>query len=463
MRYVFSLVIFLLLGSLILPFASADGSIHVYDRDRWDLATEKQQFCAINYKDGIQHMILTVDPGDELKGEKAVWIFPVPASPDKTVIDIMKGFPLLAGYDVEERAADSVYLAFSFMQATQIYTAPILLRMAVTGIGSTKDAAAGVDVYETIEKMGLTTELVSAQDGSSFADYIASKGLELTESSKSIFNEYSGKDYSFVISWISDIKKFNQERNETEPRHRYQASKNAIGVYISFPTERIYYPLKPTSVYGSERVPAVIYVMDYVEQELYPEIKEDTEIRYFFQNRVYSPQELSNFFAGYEKGPVKSERVASNITQQYSIVQDVKYTKIKLNPPSKYLTEDLWIDVSTPLKVKAADIANRFYWYYGLTIFILLSCLASLISGMIVFRGRKISKLKFALFGLCNLLTLIGFTIAAYITKIDIRFVQAKEVPKPSVRFGRTKFIILFTAIFLALTIICQLIIKIIF
>jgi hypothetical protein len=70
----------------------------------------------------------------------------------------------------------------------------------------------GVTVYESIEKIGLTTELVSAVNGSSLTEYITSKGLNLPESSKSILDEYTGKEYSFVISWISDIEKFKQEQ-----------------------------------------------------------------------------------------------------------------------------------------------------------------------------------------------------------------------------------------------------------
>ena len=83
-----------------------------------------------------------------------------------------------------------------------------------------------------------------------------------------------------------------------------------------------------------------------------------------------------------------------------------KYTKIKINPPSKYLTQDLWMTISTPTKIKIADFANRFGFWYGLFFFIVCSCLASLISGTIVFRKDYPSKFKFLIFGLFNFLTL---------------------------------------------------------
>jgi hypothetical protein len=98
MKKIFSLIIIVLLFSSFIPTAFADGFIHIYDKDRWYLLSEEKQFCAINYKDGFQNTILTVSLGKELRGEKAVWIFPVPAKPDKIVIDIVKGFNFLCFY-----------------------------------------------------------------------------------------------------------------------------------------------------------------------------------------------------------------------------------------------------------------------------------------------------------------------------------------------------------------------------
>lgn len=432
-KKIFSFFAIVLLFFLFISGAFADGFIHIYDRDMWSLFNEEQQFCAINYKDGLQNMILTVDTGQELTGEKAVWIFPVPAKPDKTVINIVKGFPQLLGYDVEERADKSVSEIFTTMRLTQIYTFPLWFTTKMSGEAG--EAFGGVTVYESIEKMGLTTELVSAVDGSSLTNYVTSKGLTLPETSKSILDEYVGQEYSFVISWISDVDKFKQEQGKIERGYRGMWTGNAIGVFITFPTEKIYYPLKPTSVYGSKRVPAVIYVLDYVEPELYDGIKTDTEINYFFENRLSAPEELRDFFAGYEKEPFTY--YTRDGQKQGFTVKDIKYTKIKVNPPSKYLTQDLWMEVSTPLKVKTADFANRFGLLYGLIFFILCSCLASLFSGMIIFRDRPISKIKFALFGLWNFLTLIGFSIAAYISKIDLKFTQSQEIQKSNVSFGK--------------------------
>jgi len=429
------------------------------ERDRWEMLDEDQQLCAINYNQGIQNMILSVNTGEEITGEKAVWIFPVPAKPEKTVINIVKGFPELRGYDVESKAENSVSDIFDIIRVSQVYTMPLyLLKVMIKGksLGVMSEAIdglkeingiEGVTVHESIEKSGLTTELVSTINSDAFSNYLASKDLDMPLEFKSILDEYIGEKYSFVVSWISDVEEFKlgqpegyiiglleyyyinrifervgqgKEINEWEIKElkRIRRPGNILSVFISFPTEKLYYPLKPTSVYGSKKVPATIYVMDYVKLELYSEIKAYTEVNYFFRENFDVPEELVDFFGGSE-------------------IKDLKYTKITINPPSKYLTEDLWIERGVPFKVFLADFVSRFAFWIGLFFFVVCSCLASLLSGIVIFGFKRTSKIKFALFGLWNFLTLIGFWIAAYVNKIDLKFTQSQEIQKSDVSFGK--------------------------
>jgi len=72
-----------------------------------------------------------------------------------------------------------------------------------------------------------------------------------------------------------------------------------LGVSITFPTDKIYFPLKPTSVYGSQKVPIVIYVMGHVTPDIYPEIEKDTQVNYFVHSWDYDvPNLFSSFFNG---------------------------------------------------------------------------------------------------------------------------------------------------------------------
>ncbi|MDY6966144.1 MAG: hypothetical protein SVM80_09300 [Halobacteriota archaeon] len=117
------LVLFILLSPVFFPLVSADGTLLVYDYDMelWGLQDEDQQYCFINYENGFENMLLSVVVSD-FHGEKAVWIFPVPAKPDETVIDIIKGSPRPHSYDVKERADETISDVFYYMRLTQLYT-----------------------------------------------------------------------------------------------------------------------------------------------------------------------------------------------------------------------------------------------------------------------------------------------------------------------------------------------------
>jgi len=464
-----SLLAFLLFFILIAPVLG-DGFIIIDDEDIWRIHNERQQLCAINYENGYQNMILSIDT-DELHGDQAVWIFPVPAGPDETVIDIMKGFPEPSGYDIEKKVDSEIEGAFSSMRLTQIYTFPWFFTKRVF-MGAAKEALTdlaaepSVVVHEHIEKMGMTTELITAKDGTAFWNWLTLRGLELPEESKAVLDEYVGEDYSFVVSWISDIDEFKKNQAPYWYEERYESGSakmavpemlpprvrvNVLGVFLKFPTEKIYYPLKPTSVYGSLRVPTLIYVMDFVKPELYPAIEQDTGVEYFAQNRYYVPENMKELFNNKER------------------IDNLKYTKIKLNPPSKYLTDDLWMEKGAPAGISIANcIINNILWF-ALLWFVICSCLASLISGMVVFRKDKISRLKFLLWGLWNFTTLVGFIIATVFLKTrEIDPKLAKQLRKRgmhvSVRDARKIwFVIVFTIVFIILTALFQNIMSAIF
>ena len=512
------LILFIFSSFLLVPFASADGGMIIYNPiiSDWDIKNIDQQLCAINYENGIENMILSVKV-DGLGGEKAVWIFPVPAKPDNIVIDIIKDFPRLWGYNIKDEANEKFSSALLLMQLSQIYPSlfiggSIFFRPMSAEIGAplqtlgglTRGVSGGVIIHEHVEKMGLTTELITSEKGDVLYDYLKEKELEIPSNFKSILEEYIGQDYSFVISWISDIEEFKKGQEEayfmemvekwgnpdeiinsieysinsaktekekfekTLERFHYfldkyeiiknpegdwenwdeysepikkefkgylkysMDSKYSIGLYITFPTDKIYFPLKLTSVYENLEIPILICVMGYITPELYPEIKdtalagishytetEERQVNYFFEENYYVPKELSSFFNGQTE------------------IENFKYTVIKIDKPSKYLTEDLWMKNSVPFSIALADFISKYSLILGIILFIFISCLASLFSGMIIFRKDKPSKKKFISFGLWNFLTLIGLSIASYLTKIDNEFTQNKEVVQQKVSFGK--------------------------
>jgi hypothetical protein len=397
----FVLMVFSVLFLSFAAKASADGMMHVSDPDMypgWMLQPESRQLAAINYENGRENLILAVDA--DLAGKQAVWIFPVPASPEETNVDIIKGFPRLVGSDIRSAARSSVSAGFLLMTLSQIYTAPVMIFSLFAGTGfqagdlaDSYRGAEGIEVYEHVESMGLVTELVTAQDGNSLDGYLSQKGLQLPNESKAVLEEYVGRKYSFAVSWISDVEKFKNE-SQSDDAYVSGTRPNTMGVYVSFPSERIYFPLKPTSVYGNERIPLAVYVMGHVTPDLYQGIS-DSRTEYFMQNYYAVPGELSQFFNG------KSQ------------MQGLKYTKISIDEPSSAFTDDLWISDSPAAISPLVTFVVDYFWIWSLGIFLIASVCASVLSGMIIFRKEKPSLKHFILIGLANLLTLIGLVAAA--------------------------------------------------
>ncbi|MBW2977552.1 hypothetical protein KY331_01785 [Candidatus Woesearchaeota archaeon] len=440
MKKIISMII---LCIMLLPTVLADGMIIDYYDRYWHIHGEEQQLAAINYQSGYQDMILSVDL-NEIRGEKAVWLFPVPANPEKTVIDIVNDVPRFGGYDVKQQAERKIRMTFDTIRASQIYPLPFHRRyffgtmstgvLEATGVMAKE---AGITIHEHIEKYGLTTELVSTEDGTILWNYLALKGLELPETSKAVMNDYIGEDHSFVVSWISKPEEYVVEpRPDPYPYYR----RRRIGVQIMFPTDKIFFPLKPTSVYGSKRVPALLYVNGHVTPELYPEIELDSEVKYFVNNQLRH--------------------------ESFNNVRD--YTLIRINPPSKFLTKDLWINNKAPADIARTKIIAEHTFAIGLAVFILASMIASLFAGIIFFR-RDVSWIKLAFFGLWNLLTIIGFMIAVVFLKtkqIDSKFAKQLKEKGLIIRardIRKLGFVIVFSISFVVLTFVFEYSLKLLF
>lgn len=419
----FLLSVFLFV-SLLQPVFS-DGGMVIFDPDvdGWRAQKEERQLCAINYENGIQNMVLAVEL-PEMKGEKAVWIFPVPAKPDEITLDILEEFPAFRGRELQDLKNDKVSGMFLISMASQVYTLPFaiifLSGLAGSSVGAQNKFAhlygnlGEVTVHEHIEKMGLTTELITAEDGKAFYDYLYSNDLKLPMYIEKAFKEYIGKDYSFVVSWVSDVNEFNKTVGLNGIYGNY-APKGSLGVFVSFPTEKIYFPLKPTSIYKEAEIPVLLYITGYVTPELYSGIKDKTETEYFV-DEYYNVSEKSKAFFN------KKEHAT------------LKYTKIKITSSAENFTEDLWIKKEVPVEIKIDKFIVENSLFFALIFFILSSCLASLIAGFIVFHNNKPQLEKFALFGLANFLTLLGFAVLAYFYKINKRFALAKDVKTAGIK-----------------------------
>ncbi|MBT4365970.1 hypothetical protein HOD15_00950 [Candidatus Peregrinibacteria bacterium] len=336
----------LLLIQTIIP-AFADGMIweHNDKKDEWSLLPETRQIAYINHEDGIQKMLLSINV-ESLSENETVWIFPVPAQPNETVIDIIDEFPNTNGSNLREEAKEKLVYMFEGIRFSQLYYIPLFaLVTEVFDIRYYRSRAMGVSygvtegmqiyggsqeltVYEHIEKEGLITELITAQNSNALEDYFESKGLTIPEESNKIIDEYIGKDFSFVVSWkekeeiieevppspspkppspkpnpvpapttnsnvdqieiLKELELLTTEPNSSEAEAALIGDsmrgnvrkEEGLSVYVSFPTEKIFFPLKPTSLYGSTEIPVWIFVKGFAEPDTFESIKPYTDTEY---------------------------------------------------------------------------------------------------------------------------------------------------------------------------------------
>jgi hypothetical protein len=450
MKKIISIFFILLFISTI---AFADGMVHYYD-DSWKPLKENRQVAAINYENGYENLILTIDIDQETKGEKAVWMFPVPATPDKTVIDIVEGFPPFSGNNINSDYKRNIgaYPIVSFVYSV-IPLAGLLLPFAMIGTMSNIEGVAydggyykDVIVHESISKYGVTTELITAENSYLLYGYLKNKGLDLPQSSQDVIFDYIGPDYSFVVSFISSLDKYQEYvNNKSKNNYNYYNGGQVgnLGVFVKFPTDKIYFPLKPTSVYGSTSVPLTLYVTGHVTPKLYPEIA-GTKTTYM-SSRSKSVGKFEEFYNG---------------TQ----VNRSGFTKIEMNVPSKYFTQDLWINDSAPVNVGFKGMINSNPLVLGIIFFAIASMLASIGAGLVAFK-KKVPNKKLALLGLVNFFTIIGMIIATVLLKTKKIDDKLKEEIKESkltiVLFDKMK--IVYLVVFFVLFIIINFIIANIF
>jgi len=431
----FLLVILFLLAS-VPSEVKADGLGIQIESTSFALYNEAAQVAAINYENGQERLLLAVKFGQVTSGP-VLWIVPVPARAPEVKIDVCQEFPEFWGADVLEEAEPykSVIEEVGFyVAATQIFPMGILVGNVGRFIGVEEpEPVRGVEVYTHLEKEGITAEVVTAETGHVLDEYLQAKKVAVPSSSIPVLDEYIGKDYSFVVSWI--------ESRPTEDKDMTPA------IFAEFPTDKLYYPLRLTSAYGDREIPLQLIVIGWVKPSLYPEIEKFTKCRYFeFYGARGGPAEFyGEAFESYEH---------ASGTDWLSAGEPIRFTTIEIGdigessllgrtPAAKSFVDDLWMERLDDLPEEVKAVRDRivqrgtFFSKNWVVIFIpwliCLSLASGALAGLILYRKPK----KFALVGLTNCFTQIGLIIGTILL--------AREEGK------RLKFILLFWVLFLVL------------
>lgn len=405
----------LFLLTFLTPAIVGDGCVFIPTVDEWIMSYEEKQIALINYEDGMENLTIVIEmENSNLQADQAFWLFPVPGNPDNSDIDIIKNIPFyLGGYnDIRADAKEAVSNSMVMMVYSQPHLSLIPLFWYLSSGVMTGNIAydKNLNIHQHIEKMGLTSELISAKTSDAINTYLDDKNITLSEDALNIIDEYVGNDYSFVVSWISDLETFKEEAKINI--WYYEEEYYVLGVSITFPTDEIYYPLRLTSLYDEKLIPILIQVGGYVT--------------------------LKNSF--------------KNTNVNYYLYGEKEYTEISIRTESKEFTEDLWIENKEPASIQSSKFILSNLLLFSILVFMISSMLASIVSALIVYFKRKPILWKFAVIGLGNFLTIFFVFAMSFIFKMNQKFVKKPVESKRKVSRG---FNLGFHITFLILGLVC--------
>jgi len=427
--------------------AFADGmilsQIDPYD-NRWDFSAESSQQALIHYDKGRQNMLISIGMSSALKD--SLWLFPIPAEAKDIELDILTFLPSLNGENIYQQASFNLEEARKYTYNSQIYplwfSRPYTYRDGLglgateagfvwgTSSGVTDSEKYGVDIIKKIEKEGMTSEVVTAKSADGFYQYLKSKSLNINEGSIPVLDSYIGRDYSFIASWINPLSNLS-ELGDVER-----------GVFVSFSTDRLFFPLKPTSVYGEKNVPAEIRVIGYVTPNVPESLQPYTSTEYYVGD--YDPETINK---------EKAEKFYSGRKT------NVPYTKITINAPSNVLTEDLWMNKRVSLKVHYTAFLARNFTVSFVILFIICSILSSLLAGLIFWPAMRRKPWELILLAIFNGISIIGVIIAVILHKGDDTKIVDKDLVSKLREAGFIKlnhskifFVIFFSVFFMIIS-----------
>lgn len=366
----------------------------------WDYGTDSAEQSYIHYENGIEKLIISRD--FEASPDGTAWIIPLPSRPTDVETDVLSETPKLVGTLVEDNANKKILDIRDGLLATQLY--PLIPKLfeskpASSGIfnGSAFESAksgvigsahdekpSSVTVYDRLEKEGMVVEVLSTEKADDLYEYLLEKGLSIQKDSIAVLDNYIGQDFTFVSAWIDEPDQFASSKK---------------GLMMSFPTDDIFYPLRPGSVYEGTGMPETINVIGHVTPKLYDNIKSGTSVDYFSAEK---PVDLDSFFSSQD---------------------DFGFTRITVNTQPQNLTEDLYISPNAPLRITFGQ-AIATHPVLVAILFLLVIALLAGVSAMLItglFVKNKPRYLFLNLMGILGILGVIAGSIIWMKEKLMIR------------------------------------------
>jgi len=381
--------------------------------DPWNIPHEEgAQIAFIFWKDGLETLALHVssDPPDG-----SFWLVPVSNSPETIAVSHVSSLTF-SGYDrgVEALRAAKSLASFWFVGgalSSQFYPAaspfswlllyrlgirryPIYVPLLENAEWLVREEGT-VTVHEVVESFGLTSYVVTADDADDLYRFLQGIGLKAPDDIKSVLADYIGKGFSFVVSKVQQrtIREAETPTNLTVPESPARegsivmpvARPQGLGLVITFPSDAPFYPLVPTSVYGSKVVPVRLYVKGLWDiLSLGQPLSTFTKVEHFVYGHI-------SLYTSPEVKPLSGTELS-------------EYTLVTMDPPSKYLTTDLTFHPAS-----LVQLAVDFSWVVGILVFLVCSVVASGMTSVLLGKRDKREVAKWSALGLSNSLTILGY------------------------------------------------------
>ena len=415
-------LLLLVLAVLGCPAASADGlAWKGGDYSSLRPLEMGEQRAAIAHSAGTQRMVIAIDIDLE-EADDAVWIFPIPARGSRAKLDVVDSFPKFSGHDVMEAAAEDIDDLIMLATGTQLYPLPYLIFAGMTAIGG----KGAVSQYAEIEKWGIHAELVSANSVDDLDAYLRGKKAALAREELAAFEPYLSEEHALVVVWIADRQEVLRQFPEYGERYAGLYGR-APCVYVEFPTELPFYPMRPTSAYGNASIPVRLFIVGFVEPRAVSSLAGRMEVSYWVQRRPPS---------GAPAGFMDGQRDRG------------RYTAVSIDAPAREFTEDLRFGPASSFGLRYASWVSAVQAppirALILVAFVaILSYVSGGITGIILHRRWKAP----AAIGLMNVMTILGVALAMR---------QGTAFERERLQGRRTTFFVVFSLTYMAVTFIVR-------
>lgn len=423
-------VLLLLLTS---PIVLADGKVFKgFDVSSFVPVPEESQHAVIVHDRGREGMLLAVN--FNLEGnEKAFWLFPVPGRPEEVKADVIDTFPQINGIQPAAFAKMKFQLLFDCQMLSQLYTWPFMCFMSSLG-----KAGMDINIHSVVEKDGLRIETLTAGTLLSLNEHLKDKGIDIADSELAVFSDYLNDQYSLIFVEIASRDELLKQFPDYPSFQRGEDGRWPC-VFVEFPSEEIFFPLKPTGSY-QEPIRIFVKVLKYVKSK--QELDDSWHLGYYHL--------------------IDAEEALPDVLIPYVTEQPPCYTLFRFYGDASQLTDDLWMIPHVPNRVRYAQFINSFAGFgrgsviiiTWLAFFLFQSWACAGLAGFLCYRKWN----PYAGLGLGNIATLFGvYLLAKYCKRFPETNYRDDEQSMKSFRLyryreseiSRTHFLFLFSLLFM--------------